>query len=164
MTGMTISIVAAMAENRVIGREGGIPWDLPADRRRFRELTWGHPVIFGRKTFESIGHSLPGRKNIVLTRQEGYAPAGCIVVRDLHSALKACAGSDEVFICGGGEIYREAFPLVERLYLTIVHAEVEGDTLFPEFPPGEFVEVERQAVRDRLPCDFVIYERRHAAN
>jgi len=154
-----VCFIAAMAENRVIGRHGGIPWDLPEDRRRFRELTWGHPVIMGRKTFESIGHPLPGRENIVLTRQRGYRPEGCLVAHDLESALEACPGSGEIFICGGAEIFREALPRADRIYLTIVHIETEGDTYFPDVPPGEFVEIERRTVSDSLPCEFVIYER-----
>jgi dihydrofolate reductase len=159
MTGMRISLIAAMAENRVIGRGGALPWDLPADRRRFRELTWGHPVIMGRKTFESIGCSLAGRQNMVLTRQQGYRAGGCLTFGDLPTALEACAGSSEVFIIGGGELYREALPLAQRLYLTIVHVELDGDTLFPEIPAGEFQEMERRQVEDNFPSDFVIYER-----
>jgi dihydrofolate reductase len=161
---MIISIIAAMAENRIIGHEGAIPWDLPGDRRRFREITWGHPVIMGRKTFESIGHPLPGRRNIVLTRQEGYRAEGCLVVSGLEEALAACAGSGEVFICGGGALYREALPRAQRIYLTVVHLEGEGDVRFPEIPDDEFAEVERRPVRDRFPCDFVIYARRHVSS
>ncbi|MCM2359136.1 MAG: dihydrofolate reductase [Geobacteraceae bacterium] len=157
---MRISLIAAMAENRVIGRNGAIPWDLPADRRRFRGLTWGHPVIMGRRTFESIGHPLAGRRNIVLTRQPGYRVEGCVVVHDLRSALEAAAEADEIFVIGGGELYREALPLAERIYLTIVHVTAAGDVLFPELPAGEFVEKERREVRDAISCDFVIYERR----
>jgi len=157
---MRISIIAAMAENRVIGRTGTIPWDLPGDRRRFREITWGHPVIMGRRTFESIARPLPGRKNIILSRQEGYRAEGCLVVHDLQAALAAAGEADEVFVCGGGELYRESLPLAGRLYLTIVHGEAEGDVRFPEVPPGEFAEVERREVDDTLPCTFVIYERR----
>lgn len=160
MSGMRISIIAAMAENRVIGSNGAIPWDLPGDRRRFRELTWGHPVIMGRRTFESIGHPLPGRRNIVLTRRAGYLAEGCVVVHDLRSALEAAGEADELFIIGGGELYREALPLAERVYLTIIHVTAEGDVLFPEIPAGEFVEKERREVRDTITCDFVIYERK----
>jgi dihydrofolate reductase len=159
VTGMGISIIAAMAENRVIGGDGALPWDLPADRRRFRELTWGHPVIMGRKTFESIGSALAGRQNMVLTRQQGHRVEGCLTFGSLPAALEACAGSSEVFVIGGGELYREALPLAQQLYLTIVHVVVDGDTLFPEIPADEFKEVERYQVQDRLLCDFVIYER-----
>ena len=157
---MRLSIIAAMADNRVIGREGGIPWDLPEDRRRFRELTMGHTVIMGRKTFESIGRPLSGRKNIVLTRQPGFRAEGCIVVNDLRAALAACAGSAEVFICGGGELYREALPCAERIYLTIIHDIVQGDVLFPELPAGEFEEAEQETVRGTPPGTFLVLVRR----
>jgi dihydrofolate reductase len=156
---MLISLIAAMADNRVIGRAGAIPWDLPEDRRRFRKITWGHPVIMGRRTHESIGRPLPGRRNIVLSRQEGYFASGCIVAHDLASALEAAGEAGEIFVCGGGELYREALPLAQRIYLTVVHMEAEGDTLFPELPAGEFREKERREVRDAIPCDFIIYER-----
>ncbi len=158
---MIISIIAAMAENRIIGRNGAIPWDLPADRRRFKSLTMGHPVIMGRKTFDSIGHPLPGRKNIILTRQPGFQAEGCLVAHDLRTALAACAGSAEVFICGGGELYREALPLADRIYLTIIHGEVRGDVLFPELPAEDFEERERRTVHDTPPCTFLLLVRRH---
>jgi len=154
-----ISLIAAMAENRVIGREGAIPWDLPKDRRHFRELTWGHPVVMGRRTFETIGRPLPGRTNIVLTRQPDYVAPGCIVVHDLRDALEAAGEAAEVFILGGGEVYREALPVASRLYLTVVRGEVEGDVRFPEVPVGEFREVERREIDDTLPCTFVVFER-----
>lgn len=157
---MDISIIAAMAENRVIGRSGAIPWDLPEDRRRFRSLTMGHPVIMGRMTFEAIGHPLPGRKNIVLSRQAGFSPDGCLVLHDLRAALRVCAGSSEVFICGGGEVYCEALPLVKRIYLTIVHAEVEGDTRFPEYSSDDFTELDRQEVGGTPPSTLLVLERK----
>ena len=160
MSGMSIAIIAAMTENRVIGRNGAIPWDLPEDRRHFRELTMGHPVIIGRKTFESIGRPLPGRMNIVLSRREEYRAEGCLVARDLKAALMAAAGNDEVFICGGGELYREALPRADRLYLTLVHMTVAGDTFFPEIPAGAFAEVERLACNGDIPCDFVTLQRK----
>ncbi len=157
-----ISLIAAMAENRVIGRKGSIPWDLPEDRRRFRELTWGHPVVMGRRTFESIGRPLPGRLNIVLTRQEGYSAPGCLVAHTFPSALEATGEADEIFICGGGELYREALSRASRIYLTIVRGAFEGDALFPEIPAGEFREVERWEVEDALPSEFVVYARERA--
>ena len=157
---MIISLIAAMAENRVIGRDGVIPWDLPEDRRRFRELTMGHPVIMGRTTFESIGRPLPGRQNIVLTRHTGFRADGCLVVTDLRSALEACVGSTEVFICGGGELYREALPLADKLYLTIIEGEVDGDIFFPELPAGEFEETERRSGKGPPPCTFLVLVRR----
>jgi len=156
---MIFSIIAAMAENRVIGLNNKMPWDLPADRRRFHRITRGHPVILGRKTFESIGRSLTLRTNIVLTRREGYFAPGCIVVHDLASAFAACVGTDEVFICGGENIFRETIDQVDKIYLTIIHQEIEGDTFFPDIPPN-FVEVDRKQADDIIPYDFVLFERR----
>jgi dihydrofolate reductase len=156
---MVISIIAAMAENRVIGRNGAIPWDLPEDRRLFRSLTMGHPVIMGRRTFEAIGHPLPGRRTIVLTRLTNYRHEGCDVALDLRSALKSCVGNDEVFISGGGELYREALPYAERIYLTIVHTDVTGDVFFPEIPSDKFREAERRLIGSTPPCTFLLLER-----
>ena len=158
-TRMIISIIAAMAENRVIGRKNELPWDLPSEHRRFKEITMGHPVIMGRKTFESIGHPLPGRQNIVISTQPGFSPEGCAVVNDLQSAIAACEGSDEVFICGGESVFREAMPLVGRIYLTIVEDEFDGDAFFPEIP-DDFVEVGRNEFDDILPYAMVRYERK----
>jgi len=155
---MVISIIAAMAENRVIGRENEMPWDIPSELRRFKETTLGHPVIMGRKTFESIGHPLPGRKNIIITSQQGYAAAGCIVARDLQRAISACEDSDEVFICGGAAVYTEAMPIADRIYLTIIDEEFDGDAFFPEIP-NDFQEIERKSYEDILPYDVVIYQR-----
>jgi dihydrofolate reductase len=160
---MIISIIAAMAENRVIGRQGAIPWDIPEDRRRFRELTMGHTVIMGRKTFESIGHPLPGRTTIILTRQPGFRTDGCIVVNGLAEALAAAAGCGEAYICGGGELYREALPLADRICLTIVPGNPGGDAFFPDLPAGEFAEKERLTVPGPPSCTFVVFVRRSTA-
>ncbi len=157
---MVISLIAAMAGNRVIGRNGAIPWDLPEDRRRFRKLTMGYPIIMGRKTFESIGRPLPGRMNIVLTRQPEFRAEGCLVVHDLQGALRACSGSAEVFICGGGEIYREALPFARRIYLTLVHDSYLGDVLFPLIPAEEFDEMERREATGPPSCTFLVLERK----
>jgi dihydrofolate reductase len=116
----------------------------------------------GRRTFESIGHPLPGRENIILTNQPEFQAVGCVVVNDLPSAIEACAGSNEIFICGGGELYREALPLAERIYLTIIHANVSGDVFFPELPAGEFEETERREVPGGTPCTFVLLVRRRS--
>lgn len=159
-----VTLIAAMAKNRVIGLDRGIPWDIPADRRRFRELTMGHPVIMGRKTFESIGRPLPGRRCIVLSRQPGYAAPGCEVKGSIEEALRICSASDEVFVAGGGELYRLALPLAERLCLTYVDLDLSGDTTFPEIPDNEFEEKHRELVSEDPGCTLVVYERRHAAN
>jgi dihydrofolate reductase len=155
---MIISIIAAMAENRVIGRGGAIPWDISDDRRRFRKLTMGHPIIMGRKTFESIGRPLPGRSNIILTRLPEYRSEGCCVVHSLADALAAAAGADEVFICGGEELYRLALPLADRIYLTVVHRCYAGDAYFPSIPTA-FVETERLDAGFEAPCTFILYQR-----
>jgi len=156
---MIISIIAAMAENRVIGRGDEMPWEIPSELQRFKEITMGHPVIMGRKTFESIGHPLPGRKNIVITRQQDYSAADTVVVPDLQAGLAAAAGADEVFICGGDTVYREAMPIVDRIYLTVIDEEFDGDSFFPEIP-RDFVEVSRTRVEnDVLPYDAILYER-----
>jgi dihydrofolate reductase len=157
---MIITIIAAMAENRVIGRDNEMPWDLPSDLKRFRELTTGHSIIMGRKTFESIGHPLPDRRNIVITRGVHQLPAGCVAVPDLPSAIAVCEGEDEVFVCGGEGVFREAMAIAHRIYLTIIDEEFDGDAYFPDIP-DDFVEIGRQSfMDDALPYDVVHYERR----
>jgi dihydrofolate reductase len=129
-----VSLVAAMAENRVIGRAGGLPWHLPKDLQHFKRLTVDHTVIMGRKTFDELkGRPLANRRNVVISRNPEFHPHGVTVVPDLEEALALGATEKEVFVIGGGEIFLQAMPRADRLYLTIVHAEVEGDTLFPAF-------------------------------
>lgn len=158
---MIISIIAAMSENRVIGRDNRMPWKLPKDRKRFHKITTGHPVIMGRKTHESIGRVLPDRMNIVITRQAGYRSGECAVVGDLRSALDACGGAAEVFILGGADIFLQALPIVDRIYLTLVHTVSSGDAFFPEIP-GVFAEVSREPAEDTYPVEFLLYERSKA--
>jgi len=135
---MRLSLVVAAAENNVIGRDGMLPWRLPADLRHFKDLTMGHHLVMGRRTFESIGRPLPGRTNIVLSRRGASLPPGCIKARSLDEALEHArrAGESEVFVIGGGELYREALPRADRVYLTRVRARLEGDTYFPCLDPG----------------------------
>ncbi len=156
---MIISIIAAMAENRVIGLNNKMPWDLPTDRRRFHRITRGHPVILGRKTFESIGRPLSLRTNIVLTHRKDYSAPGCTVVHDLAAAFAACAGANEAFICGGEVVFRETIAQVDKIYLTIIHREIEGDAFFPDIP-AQFVELERRSVDDIMPYDVVLFKRK----
>ena len=130
-----ISLVAAVAENRVIGRSGGLPWRLPDDLKFFKQLTTGHTVIMGRKTFDEVKRPLPNRRNVVISRDPSFRPDGVTVVPSLEAALALGATLEEVFVIGGGEIYRLALPSADRLYLTVVHASVEGDTTFPDFDP-----------------------------
>jgi dihydrofolate reductase len=156
---MIISIIAAMDENRAIGRENRMPWYLPKDLDRFRALTLGHPVIIGRRTYESLGRPLPGRTNIVITREREYQAKGCVVVHDLEAAFAACEGADEVFVAGGAAMYREAMPFADRIYLTLVHTKIEGDAFFPEIP-GHFILVKREPAVDVYPIEFLVYERK----
>jgi len=155
-----ISIIAAVASNGVIGREGRIPWHLPADLRRFREITSGHAVIMGRKTYESIGRPLPDRLNIVVSRQAGFGPTGVAVAGSLQEALAMAAGEDEVFICGGGEIYCQALPLADRIYMTLLDRPFDGDVFFPDIPADEFVETAREAFGGDPGGVFIRLERR----
>lgn len=160
---MTLSIIAAMAENRVIGKDNLIPWQIPVDLQLFRKLTMGHPVIMGRKTYESIGHPLSGRKTIIISRSKTFIAEGCVVVNDLSAAL-ASAGSDaEPFVAGGGELYRLALPFAQRIYLSILDITVEGDTTFPEITAEEFVEVRRESITHNPECTLVVYQRKSPA-
>ncbi len=153
-----------MAENRVIGRDGALPWRLPDDMRHFKRLTTGHAVLMGRRTFDSIGRPLPDRRNIVLSRDPAFRPAGVEVVGSLDDGLAAAAGDDEVFIAGGGEIFATAIDRADRLYLTVVHADMPGDVTFPPIDPDAW-SLRRD---DPHPADdrhahafsFRVYERR----
>jgi len=129
---MKISMIAAMSENRVIGRNGDIPWRVQGEQKRFRSLTTGKTVIMGRKTYESIGKPLPNRRNIIITRDASYSAPGCEVATSLEQAFALVKNENEVFIGGGEAIYREALPLSGRIYLTTIHFKTEGDTFFPE--------------------------------
>ncbi len=157
-----MSLIAAMAANRVIGRDNRLPWRLPADLKRFKRLTMGHALIMGRKTFESIGRPLPGRSTIVVTRQTGYAPPGVQVAHSVQEALDLAGG--EAFIAGGAGLFQETLPVADRLYLTLIEKEFEGDTFFPDFDPSgwRLVEEERHEPDAEVPYGyrFQIYDRR----
>jgi dihydrofolate reductase len=161
-----VSLIVAMANNRVIGRGNALPWRLPADLRRFRSLTLGKPVLMGRRTFESIGRPLTGRVNLVLTRDVDWSAEGTRVVRTLAEALERARDCPELVAIGGAEVYRLVLPLAHRIYLTQVHADVPGDTFFPAFDPGEWRDVECSAQpadeRHAHPLTFVTLERRAA--
>ena len=135
---MKISIIVAASSNNVIGADGRLPWRLPEDLRHFKAVTMGKPLVMGRATFESIGRALPGRRNIVITRQRGFVAEGCTVAGSPREALAAAGDAAEVMVIGGGEIYREFLPRADRIYLTRVQAEVDGDTTFPELDMTEW--------------------------
>ena len=144
---MRINIVVAMAENRVIGRGGSLPWHLPADLARFKQITLGHPLIMGRVTHESIGRPLPGRLNIVVSQTPDYAAAGCAVARSFDDALAQASTAAEVMVIGGRALYTAAFPRAHRMYVTKVHATLDGDVVFPEFDRAGWREISRQWCR-----------------
>jgi len=151
-----ISIIVAMARNRVIGANGAIPWHLPNELQLFKRLTMGHHIVMGRKTFESIGRLLPGRTTVIVTRQAGYAVPGAVVAHSLEEALAACAADDEIFVIGGAELFRSALPRADRIHLTVVDAEPAGDTLMPEFEPKDWREsgAETFSRDDRHPYGY----------
>jgi dihydrofolate reductase len=133
----------AVASNGVIGRDGDLPWHLPADLAHFKKTTMGKPILMGRRTWESIGRVLPGRNNIVITHQRSYVAAGCQVVHSLPEALRAAGDAEEIMIIGGAGLYEEALPLARRIHMTRVHADIEGDTRFPWLNQSEWDEVSR---------------------
>jgi dihydrofolate reductase len=156
-------LIVAMARNRVIGRDGKLPWHLSAELKRFKALTMGHHIIMGRKTWESIGRPLPGRISVVVTRNASYAPPGAVVVASVPAALAVAATDSEAFLIGGGELYREALPTADRIYLTHLDADYPGDTFFPALDPRDWLETAREhhAAENDLPAwDFVVYDRR----
>nr|AIA14776.1 Dihydrofolate reductase [uncultured bacterium] len=160
---MPISAIVAMAENRVIGKNNQLPWRLPADLRHFKALTMGKPILMGRKTHESIGRVLPGRQNIITTRNTAFQVPEALVVHSLEAALKTLPETEEVMLIGGAELYRELFPKVQRIYMTLVHAEVEGDSYFPELKPSEWQQIsceDHEADQDNAyPYSFLVWER-----
>lgn len=159
--GARVNLVVAMAENGVIGRDGGLPWQLPGDLRRFREVTLGHPLVMGRRTHESIGRVLPGRLNIVISRDPACAAAGCVVVPSLDAALAAAGDAREIMVVGGAAVYAAALPLAARLFITEVHARVDGDVRFPDFDRADWREVAREphAGEGEYDYSFVVLER-----
>lgn len=160
---MRLSMAVAMDRNRVIGSGGGLPWHLPADLRRFREITMGRPILMGRRTHESIGRPLPGRLNLVLTRNPAYRAPGCAVVTRLDEAYARAGVVEELVVIGGADLFTALMPATRRIYLTEVDAEVRGDVHFPALEPGQWLEVQRQRFAadgaNPYPYSFVLLER-----
>lgn len=142
---MLISFVVAMDRNRLIGRDNSLPWRLPADLRHFKRITMGKPVLMGRKTYESIGKPLPGRENIVVTRNEGFSAPGCKVVYSIDEALEHASQHDEVMVIGGSNFYEQLLPRADRLYLTLIDAVFDGDAWFPAWDDANWREIESEA-------------------
>lgn len=138
-----ITLIVAMAENRIIGADQGMPWHLPDDLKRFRALTLGHPVLMGRKTYEAIGRPLPGRDNVIISRNHDLKLPGCLMFFSLSQALEALKEVPQLFVIGGAEIYQQCLPIAQRIELTLIHRSFEGDTQFPPMDPSEWQEVSR---------------------
>jgi len=158
-----ISIIVAVSTNGVIGLDGDLPWRMPTDLKRFKRLTMGHHLVVGRRTWDEVGRPLPGRIMVVVTRDPDFHADGVTVANSLTAALHIARDDDEIFVAGGGEIYRQALPLADRMYITRVHTSIEGDTTFPEFEESEWILVERE---DHLadesnpyPFSFLTYQK-----
>jgi dihydrofolate reductase len=163
-----INLIVACARNGVIGRDGGMPWRLPEDLAHFKRTTLNHPVIMGRRTWESLPpkvRPLPGRRNLVLSTDPQWSAAGAQRQASLQQALQACSGDDEVWVIGGAQVYAQALPLADGLVVTEIDADIDGDTVFPAWDRGSFVETRRETHRAAAPHHFdfafVTYQRRH---
>jgi dihydrofolate reductase len=159
-----ISFLVAMDRNKVIGRNNELPWHLPEDLKYFKRMTMGHPIAMGRKTHESIGRILPGRENIIITRNTDYKCEGCKVFSSIEDFVRYCNDMEgEIFVIGGAEIFRETFDYADRLYITCIHEEFEGDTFFPEFDNSHWnlISIEKGIKNQKNPYDydFRMYER-----
>ena len=158
---MIISLIAAIGKNNVIGIDNKLPWKLSADLKRFRQLTIGKPVIMGRKTFESIGKMLPGRTNIIITKDKNFRADGCIVVHSAQDALKATKGNEEAMIIGGQQVFAQFLPEANKLYLTVIEEKFKGDAFFPDYDKTKWKETFRQASEENgLRFSFVDLERK----
>ena len=149
-----ISLIVAAATNNVIGARGKLPWRLSSDLKRFKALTMGKPIIMGRLTYESIGRPLPGRQNIVISRNADFSAAGCDVVRSIEAAVEAAGNAQEIMVIGGGHIYAAFLPLAQRIYLTRVQADVDGDAFLPELAESEWHEISRDLLAADESNDF----------
>ncbi len=158
---MEIAIIVAMTPSGLIGKDKQIPWHLPADLQRFKKITMGHPIIMGRKTFESLPGLLPGRQHIVLTRNKNYQATGCHVVTNWGHVARLV--KDKAFVIGGAKIYEYALPIAQQLYITLVHAELEGDTYFPEWNKEEWKELEREFhakdEKNKFDFEYIAYKK-----
>jgi dihydrofolate reductase len=158
-----VSLIVAMARNRVIGVNNTLPWHLPADLKHFKALTMGHHIVMGRKTYESIGKPLPGRTSVVVTRNAGYAPPGVITANSLEGAISACGDENEIFVIGGAELYRQAIALADRVYLTEIDAQIPGDAYLTELDSKQWRETGREGhmpdEKNAYPYQFVTYDR-----
>jgi len=160
-SGPRVYLVAAVAANGIIGARGKLPWHIPEELKHFKKLTLGHPVIMGRRTWESLKGPLPQRENIVVTRTPGYEAAGAAVANSLDAALALCAGEPVAFVIGGTQLFQDSLPIADGMVLTEIHRDYEGDTWFPEWDRAQWKESQREAhtAENGVRFDFVLYER-----
>jgi len=151
---MKISLIVAMASNRAIGLNNEMPWHLSADLKKFKQITMGSPILMGRKTFESIGRPLPGRNNIIISRNKDYQQPGCLVFNSIEEAIASCQQEDEIFIIGGATFYQAALPLADKLYLTEINKSFTADTFFPAIDRNDWKELTRVDILDDPTVDF----------
>ncbi len=161
---MSLSLIVAMSQNRVIGHEGDLPWKLSSDLKRFKSITMGHAIIMGRKTYDSIGRLLPGRTTVIVTRQQDFDVPGATIVHSLGEAIQATAGDEEAFVTGGSEIFAAAMDKVDKIYLTLVLHDVHGDCFFPEFDESQWEilssENIKQDAKNQYATQFIVYQRK----
>ena len=160
MTKEPVSLIVAMTKDRVIGVNNTLPWQIPEDLKRFKKLTLGHSIVMGRKTFESIGRPLPGRQNIVITRNQDYLMPGVEVAHSLDEALNLADKAKEIFVIGGGEIFSQALPQANKLYVTWIHKDIKGDAYFPNFDTNLFHAEKDGGALEPVPYEYVNYIRR----
>lgn len=156
---MAISMIAAMAKNRVIGKDNSMPWHIPAELKRFKKITLGGTLIMGRKTFESIGKPLPGRQTIVITRDQNYSAEGCAIAHSIEEAIAMAPADKEIFIAGGSQIYEQAFSRIDRMYLTEIDLDIDGDAYLPDFDLSSFQRVEHETIESEPPFTCSTYQR-----
>ncbi|MEM7343131.1 MAG: dihydrofolate reductase [Chloroflexota bacterium] len=160
---MTISLICATSKNGIIGIDNKMPWHLTADMRYFKQLTSGHHLVMGRKTYESIGRPLPGRITVIITRQTDYNVEGCLIAHSLSQAIELCQDDDHIFIAGGGTIYQQSLSIADRIYLTRIHHAFEGDTFMFDIDPTIWQETSRQDFepdeKNKYPYSFTILEK-----
>jgi dihydrofolate reductase len=161
---MKLAIIVATDEQGLIGKDNDLPWKLSADLQYFRKVTMGKPIIMGRRTHESIGRPLPGRQNIIITSDKAYQAEGCTVINSMSQAIEACENAQEVMIMGGASLYQQWLPTADKIYLTQVHALLEGDTWFPDWNKAQWHEVSKEAhpadEKNEYPYSFIVYERK----
>ncbi|MDP4089461.1 MAG: dihydrofolate reductase [Bacillota bacterium] len=155
-----ISLIVAVSKNNVIGNKGVIPWKIKGEQKRFRELTTGKTIIMGRKSFEEIGRPLPNRKTILISNTQNITSENCTTVKSLFEAFNMTKDEDEVFVAGGGQVYKEAFPFADRLYVTVIDKIIDGDVYFPEITEKDFVKTYEQRIDGEIPYTYYTYERK----